>query len=291
MLRKLTALCLALCFVLTMSVSAFANEFDAGKTGSISIKLTGPDGKTPVSGAELSVFRVATVVLNEKGNLSYAFTDEFESCGASLSDPALSVFLETFVKENSIYGKKMVTDSKGKAKIENLPLGLYFVMQTNSKEFSATCLSFLVTVPSKIGGEYVYDVNASPKTDVTKLVDVTIKKVWNVSETTKIPESVTVELRRSGAKVETVVLNEKNNWKKTINNLPASDSYSIVEVEVPKGFTATYSKSGYEFTVTNSTSLVQTGQMVWPIPALAMAGLVLISAGTVLLRKQRNKNG
>ena len=50
-------------------------------------------------------------------------------------------------------------------------------------------------------------------------------------------------------------------------------------------------EKGYEFTVTNSEALIQTGQTVWPIPALAKAGLVLISAGTVILRKQRRKDG
>ena len=49
MWHKITAIFLALCFVFTMSVTAFANEFDVDKTGSISIELIGQDGKTPVS--------------------------------------------------------------------------------------------------------------------------------------------------------------------------------------------------------------------------------------------------
>lgn len=290
MVRKLTAFCLALCFIFTMSVTTFANEFDADKTGSISIKLVGQDGNKPVSGAELSVYYVATVVLNEKGNLSYAYTEEFKNCKTALNDQALAVALETFVKENSVPAEKFVTGSDGKAVIKNLPLGLYFVMQTNSKDFSATCLPFLVTVPSKISDEFVYDVNASPKTDVTKLVDVTIKKVWNIDETVKAPKRVTIELHKNGVKVESVVLNEDNNWRATISDLPASDSYSVVEVNVPEGFVATYIGSGYDFTVINSAHLVQTGQLVWPIPALAMAGLILIGTGTVVLIKQRNKD-
>ena len=93
MLRKITAICLAICFIFAMSITAAANEFDEDKTGSISIKLVGQDGKTPISGAKLSVYYVATVRLNENGNLSYIFTDEFENCGAALNDPALSVVL------------------------------------------------------------------------------------------------------------------------------------------------------------------------------------------------------
>ena len=74
------------------------------------------------------------------------------------------------------------------------------------------------------------------------------------------------------------------------SDMPESDAYSIKEVSVPKGFTATYSKSGYTFTVTNTASLIQTGQLVWPIPVLAMAGLFLIVVGSIVLRKTRNEN-
>ena len=82
----------------------------------------------------------------------------------------------------------------------------------------------------------------------------------------------------------------KNNWQITYPDMPESDMYSIVEVNIPKGFTATYSQSGYVFTVTNSASLIQTGQLTWPIPLLAMTGLCLIAVGTTVLRKSRNNN-
>ena len=73
-------------------------------------------------------------------------------------------------------------------------------------------------------------------------------------------------------------------------DLPESDGYSIVEVNVPKGFTATYTQNGYVFTVTNTAALIQTGQLVWPIPVLAMAGLCLIAVGTMVLRRTRDEN-
>jgi LPXTG-motif cell wall-anchored protein len=69
--------------------------------------------------------------------------------------------------------------------------------------------------------------------------------------------------------------------------MPESDAYTIKEINVPKGFTATYSKQGYVFTVTNSSALAQTGQLTWPIPVLAISGMLLIAAGIVLLQKKR----
>ena len=85
--------------------------------------------------------------------------------------------------------------------------------------------------------------------------------------------------------VETATLSAQNKWQVTYSDMPESDAYSIVEVNVPKGFTATYSKSGYVFTVTNTASLAQTGQLIWPIPVLALAGMFLLLMGFAILRK------
>jgi len=99
-----------------------------------------------------------------------------------------------------------------------------------------------------------------------------------------------VQLLRNGVIVETATLSDQNNWQVTYSDMPESDAYSIVEVNVPKRFTATYSKSGYVFTVTNTSTLAQTGQLIWPIPVLAMAGLFLIVVGSIVLRKTRKEN-
>ena len=87
-------------------------------------------------------------------------------------------------------------------------------------------------------------------------------------------------------------------------DLPESDEYSILEVNIPEGCIATYSQNGYEFTVINSAALIQpeqpsrpqdvlaqTGQLVWPIPVLALTGLFLVALGIIMLRKSRNSNG
>ena len=73
-------------------------------------------------------------------------------------------------------------------------------------------------------------------------------------------------------------------------NMPESDAYRIEEVDVPNGFTATYARKGYVFTVTNTSSLVQTGQLIWPIPVLALAGMFLLLLGFAILRKTGKQN-
>jgi hypothetical protein len=273
-----------------MPMTAFAQDFDSKRVGSISVTLMDQDSKTPITGAELSLYYVATVSLNSNNNLSYTFTDAFEDCGCALDDPTLSVKLDAFVKENSVPAEKLVTDAHGNVTFTNLPLGLYFVQQTNTVAGYTPCTPFLVTVPNHDDAGYVYDVNASPKTDVAKLTDITIKKVWNTDASASPADSVTIQLLKDGVVVETAILSAENNWQVTYTDLPESDAYSIVEVNVPKGFTVTYSKNGYIFTATNSASLIQTGQLIWPIPVLALSGIFLLLMGFSILRKPGNQN-
>ena len=288
--RKLITVFLTLWVLLVLPMTAMAQELDFDRVGSVSVTLMDQDGQTPITGAELSLYRVATVSLNNSNHLSYNFTDAFQNCGCALDDPDLSVKLDEFVKENSVAAEKLVTDARGNVTFANLPLGLYFVQQTNAVSGYAPCTSFLVTVPNQTTDGYVYDVNASPKTDVAKLTDITVKKVWNTGGTSKAAQSVTIQLLRDGVVIETAILSAQNNWQVTYTNMPESDAYSIVEVNVPKGFTVTYSQKGYVFTATNSASLAQTGQLIWPIPVLAMAGLCLIALGIIVLRKTGNEN-
>jgi uncharacterized surface anchored protein len=290
MRRKLAAVFLVVFSLLLMPMTAFAQTIDFDRKGSISVTLIDQNGKKPITGVELSLYYVANVSLNSKNNLSYTFTNIFEDCGVTLDDPTLSVVLDAFVENHYVSAEKLVTDAYGNASFTNLPLGLYFVKQTNAVAGYAPCTSFLVTVPNRDTNGYVYDVNASPKTDVARPTTITIRKVWNTDASAAAADHVTVQLLRAGTVVEIATLSEQNDWQVTYTDLPESDAYSVVEVDVPNGFTATYSKNGYVFTVTNTASLIQTGQLVWPIPILAMVGLSLVTVGTIVLRKSRNKN-
>lgn len=290
MVRKFLSICLLAWILIALPLMAVAQQFEPDQPGSISVALVSQDGTKPMEGAELSVFHIATVGADENGTLFYAYTDAFSDCGVELDDPELVKTLEFFVSGKDIPAQKIVTDSQGKGVCEDMPLGLYFVQQTGAVEGFAPCTSFLVTLPVKTDSGFVYDVDASPKTDIVRLVDITIKKVWNTDKSTAILDSVTVQLLRHDALVETVTLNKQNDWQVICEDLPESDGYRIKEVNVPKGFTATYTQKGYDFTVTNTASLAQTGQLIWPIPVLAMAGLCLLAVGTVVLRKTRNKN-
>ena len=287
MMRKILSLCLAVLLLVACVITASAEEFNPERTGSISVTLTEQNEKTPIVGAELSVYYIASVSVNANGKLSYVYTDSFAGAGFDLNDPEFVSKMDAYLSDK-VPAIKMRTDANGAACCADLPLGLYFVRQTNAVEGFAPCTPFPVTVPMENGEGYVYAVNASPKTEVAKLTSITIRKVWNIGASTKKADSVAVQLLRNGKVIESAILSEKNNWQVTYEGMPESDGYSIREVNVPAGFTATYKRNGYVFTVTNTSTLAQTGQLIWPIPVLALVGVLLIAVGSALLQKKRN---
>lgn len=290
MSRKIIIFCLTILLISTCSYTVFAEEYNPDLTGSISVTLTDKKQNEAIVGAELSVYYVATVLLDDDGNLMYDYTDDFKQFDTAIDDTELATKLDAFVSQHNVPSTKITTNIDGTALCNGLPLGLYFIKQTGAVEGFAPCTPFLVTVPNEKDGEYLYKVNASPKTEVARLTSITIKKVWNTDESTEAADSVTVQLLKNGNVVKTATLNAQNNWQVTYTDMPESDAYSIKEVNVPKGFTATYMQNDYVFTVTNTSTLIQTGQLMWPIPVLAISGMLLIASGVVLLQKKRETN-
>jgi hypothetical protein len=291
MRNKVISFCLLAWILAALPLTVNAQQLDNSLKGSVSVTLVSQDGEKVLEGAVLSVFYVATVEADENGILRYTYTDVFAECGTALDDPELITALDVFVAGKDLASRKMVTDSMGNAVCEDLPLGLYFVQQSRAVEGFAPCAPFLVTVPIQTEAGFDYDVDASPKTDVERLVSISIKKVWNTDKSTVTPGSVTVHLLRNEEVVETATLNKQNNWQITYKDLPESDGYSIKEVNIPKGFTATYAQKEYTFTVTNTASLAQTGQLIWPIPVLAVTGLFLLLTGAAILGRVEKHNG
>ena len=97
MRRKMITLCVTALLIASCSFTAFAQEFDPGKTGSVSVTLTDRQDKEPIAGAELSVYHVATAHRDTDGNLSYVYTESFADSGIDMDDPSLAAKLDAYV--------------------------------------------------------------------------------------------------------------------------------------------------------------------------------------------------
>lgn len=289
MMKRVIPLLLVL-LMLSCSAAALASGssvVDFSKTGSLSISLMA--GSTAVAGAELIVYKVADAQSRD-ANLCFEFTESYAGFGGAPEDIVGTdsvLRLVDYTNENGIAGTAGSTDASGFINFVDLELGLYLVVQTGSVEGFTDCTPFLVMIPAQEGDAWVYDIDATPKTDVLRLIDLTVQKAWNDGRESTRPESITVQLLKGGTVVDTVTLSGQNDWSHTWEDLPESDSYSIREVNVPQGYYVSYQQNGYVFTVTNSSSLVQSGQIVWPIPVLIICGLVLFAVGVLLYRRKK----
>ncbi len=284
--RVLFTTILLVIFSVTFIVNAAGEEIN----GSVSVTLK--DGDTPVCGAELTLYKVAEAQLLN-GNFRYSFTEDFTKAFAGTPEELQSteeiLKISDYAVKNNISGLKAVTNSAGFLKFENISVGLYLVVQSDSVSGFSDCTPFLISVPMEINGQWVYDIDATPKTDIVRLVDISVKKVWNDDGSNR-PESVTVQLLMGDTAVGTAVLNEENGWIYIWRNQPKSDEYSVREVNIPSGYAASYSNSGFEYTVTNSSVLIHTGQVKWPIPFLECTGLLLLACGWSMHLREKRKN-
>ena len=126
-----------------------------------------------------------------------------------------------------------------------------------------------------------------PDPDPSYPLDVVVRKVWSSDDGKDRPDSVTVTLYNGDVPYETVRLGAWNNWTYTWKDLSAYGNWQVIESNIPKGYVPSYSVSGNVVTITNTRSLIQTGQLNWPIWLLGGGGLALVLAGAVLLRKKK----
>ncbi len=138
-----------------------------------------------------------------------------------------------------------------------------------------------------------------------------VVKVWkdNGFEQQR-PSEIKVWLLRDGTRYDSVTLNANNYWRYTWEDLNSSFDWSVLEESVPNGYSVTYAVGNRVLTITNTYTiprtpdnppdgeeeillpdmpepeaeapeekLPQTGLLWWPVPVMAVLGLLLFSAG------------
>ena len=65
-----------------------------------------------------------------------------------------------------------------------------------------------------------------------------------------------------------------------------SDKYNVKEINVPKGYTPSYKVDDYLFTITNTDTLAQTGQIFYPIIIFLFLGIILILTGLRIIKNE-----
>lgn len=134
------------------------------------------------------------------------------------------------------------------------------------------------------------DPKPDPDPEPEEPVEITACKRWSGDSSKERPDSVTVTLYDGKTAYETVRLSDKNDWSYTWEDLDANGNWQVVETNIPKGYVPSYKVKGDVVTITNTRTLIQTGQLNWPIWVLGGAGILLVVLGVVILTKRKQND-
>lgn len=265
--------------------------------------------KTPIVGAAFNVYLIAVPDMNDV----YHPTDEFKDFPVDFSPKTdedmynLATTLEGYV----LFGKITplftgYTNKEGtfvfNVNKEYQPKGLYLIIgeQHTQDNIIYTSEAFAVFLPSTDNdGNVQYEITAHAKYNTihqnTPPTSRKVIKIWNDKNAeADRPESIEVTLLKNGKAYETVELNKDNNWTHFWYDLDGTARWNIIEKPV-NDYKIVLTSVGNTYYFTNikkvtpppPENLPQTGQLWWPVPVLAVLGLIFITIGAVCFYKKK----
>lgn len=268
--KRLAAVLAALTLLVWCAAPAFALEVvDLSRTGSIKVSLYDSETSEAVGGGTLTLYRVAKVQ-KDNANLSFVYTNGFEDCGVELGDLSEGELAGRLAEKIAATAESTTVEISdlGAAEFGDLEVGLYLVVQTTAAENYNVINPFLVSVPIQENGSYVYDVDALPK------VGTAAKKTPDKPDTPDTPDKPEEE------NPNTPVAPGPDNPDGWVLGANGEKIYLNPEAPSPDN------PNGH---VMGAHGLPQTGQLNWPIPVLAVTGVVLVAAG-IRLKKGNRKD-
>lgn len=253
--------------------------------------------------AEFSIYQVANVteiyrfpVTEEFAQYQVDF-DQLETEEWKDMAETLAGYVKRDEKEPVAVGR---TDENGCLTFSHLPLGVYLVIgeQAQDEDYIYRCKPFLAFLPLETEtGSWDYEPEYFPKfsENPIRLVDLTVMKKWeDKGLEDKRPESICIQLLKNGKIDDEITLTKDNNWMYTWEDLSTEYTWQVVEKDVPDGYTVSISEEGNVFHVINTGKgqpqqpdrLPQTGQLWWPVPILAAAGMLFFFLGLVQRRSE-----
>ncbi|MBQ1270267.1 MAG: hypothetical protein IIY11_01280 [Clostridia bacterium] len=313
-MKKTISILMTVMMLVTLTVSA-AGKIDLEK--GIDLTLNYAYDGTAIKGAEFSAYRIAEVdeyarykVL--EGFAGYEITGFFDEDGYLVDEEEgywknVATTLSGYMTKDKVEATAAAeTDENGKAHFEGLEAGIYLVIGASHRQgnYRYTAEPFLIALPGldHEANEWAYDVEVAVKNSrktVYDDFDITLINQWANAEAFEgeLPE-IEVEIYQDGDLYDTVVLNEENNWKVKVEGL--SEKYEWEFVEITEGdFTVAVEQTGNKIVFTNTLpeipeepgvpenppappaepELPATGSLWWPVPLLAIAGVVLFMLG------------
>lgn len=209
-----------------------------------------PEGATPLADVTFTVTKVA----------------ELKDCidNGKLSIPSLEEAAKAVQTSTEVY--TATTDTTGVAKLENLPLGIYYVQETKSpSQVVKKIAPFVLTLPltNSDGTKWLYDVYSYPKNQ-TSYGSAILQKVDSVDNKTIDGAKFDLQYSTDNTNYQTFMpdIVTGSDGTATINNLPSQSYYRFVETEAPDEKYIVDSTKYYEFYIDAAGNMVRDDSVV-----------------------------
>ena len=292
------ALCLLLCAFAWPSTAYAFDPVDLEHP--VSLTIFANDEEVPLAGVGFELYRVAQMNQYAQFEILPAYaayvgdlnmlktTAEWIECAEAMKAIAADLSPNDAATSNG----------EGLAVFSSLEPGLYLVtgQPVEILPWAYSFNSFMLSIPTRdMDDEWIYDVYSDVKLEKDfALTDIDVVKLWDdLDFEDRRPEYIHVDLYSDGELIDSVRLDDSNGWRHTFTELPATHEYTVQEREVPGKYTVTYEvingalviRNTYKVTVTPVPDLPQTGQLWWPVPVLAGAGMLLFIIGWFIHQK------
>lgn len=268
----LILLSLMMCIGITANAAVTSNLIDTARLGSLTITkyempdseqaiggATGeqsdignlPDKATPLEGVEFTIYKIA--------ELDDYFTPE----GISLPtvDEAAS-----YINSNETETYSQTTDENGVAKFTDLPLAIYYVVETDCPaQVTKVTAPFVLSVPmtDSTGTAWIYDIYSYPKNQ-TAYSDINLKKVDSVTKESLPGAKFTLYHSYDNETFTEYMtdLTTDDNGEFTVANLPAQVYYRFVETATSDDAYILDTTAYYDFYVDGTGDVIVNDEVV-----------------------------
>ena len=223
-------------------------------------------GETAFSGIQVKLYRIAEV----SADFRYTLAQNFAASGLILDgirttgewDVVRSTLEAHILAYNIAPEFTSVTNEDGQVSFESLKTGMYLaiVNQVEQDDLHYQFDSALIALPGiEQDGRWQYQVSVNAKGEVLPPVDpdeevgLKVLKLWRGDEgRNDRPKSIEVEIFCDGSSYKTVILSEENHWAYSWSAMDNGSSWTVVERNIPQGYTMTVEERQSTFVLTNT---------------------------------------
>ena len=259
-------------------------------------------GKTAFSDVQVKLYRIAEV----SADFSYTLTQNFEASGLIINGirtagewNVVRSTLEAHILAYNVAPEfTSVTNKDGQASFGKLRTGMYLaiVSQVEQDDLHYQFDSALIALPGlEPDGRWQYEVSVNakgellPPIDQDEVAELKVLKLWRGGEArTNRPKSIEVEIFCDGISYKTVILSEENNWAYSWSAKDDGSNWTVVERNVPEGYTMTVEKRQSTFVLTNTWTPTYPDEPGRPSQTgdtshIMLFALLMIGSGSVLI--------